>query len=268
MILRVATSYFGVLTIYICGKIKMNMNIDLHFGHPDSYDYETLIDQFSGTKINSIRTSSVPLVQFWKNTKKHLYLLFDTLRLQAQDVALCFEYPTKPLKGKGKSSMTDLMIIGHDFKIAIEAKFTEYVKMNSEPISKWLQKGDNQKNKEEVLGYWKDLIRPFSQQLNESSIVNIDYQFFHRTASACKDVEKAYVVYQIFYDAQTKNGVADYKNKLMTYVKLLNPNQKINFYAWEIEIGQLLQDNINTDPFFQMRDRDVYKILNQGFTKL
>ncbi len=74
--------------------------------------------------------------------------------------------------------------------------------------------------------------------------------------------------YQIFYDNQTKNGVADYKSELMTYVKLLNPNQKINFYAWEIEIGQLLQDNINTDPFFQMRDRDVYKILNQGFTKL
>jgi len=244
------------------------MNIDLHFGHPNSYDYETLIDQFSGTKINSIRTSSVPLVQFWKNTEKHLYLLFDTLHLPAKDVALCFEYPTKPLKGKGKSSMTDLMIIGQDFKIAIEAKFTEYVKMNSEPISTWLQKGDKQKNKEEVLGYWKDLIRPFSQQLNESSIVNIDYQFFHRTASACKDVEKACVVYQIFYDAQTKNGVADYKNKLMTYVKLLNPNQKINFYAWEIEIGQLLPDNINTDPFFQMRDRDVYKILNQGFTKL
>ena len=54
----------------------------------------------------------------------------------------------------------------------------------------------------------------------------------------------------------------------MTYVKLLNPNQEINFYAWEIEIGQLLPDNINTDPFFLMRDTDVYKILNQGFTKL
>ena len=81
----------------------MIMNIDLHFGHPNSYDYETLIDQFSGTKINSIRTSSVPLVQFWKNTEKHLYLLFETLHLPAKDVALCFEYPTKPLKGKART---------------------------------------------------------------------------------------------------------------------------------------------------------------------
>ena len=47
-----------------------------------------------------------------------------------------------------------------------------------------------------------------------------------------------YVVYQIFYDNQTKIGVADYKSELMTYVKLLNPNQKINIYALEIEIGQ------------------------------
>jgi hypothetical protein len=38
------------------------MQFGIRFGKPDSYDYDTILDQFSGTKINTIRTSSVPLV--------------------------------------------------------------------------------------------------------------------------------------------------------------------------------------------------------------
>jgi len=48
------------------------MNIDIRFGHPQPYCYNTILDQFSGTSINSFRTSSIPLVQFWKNNEVYL----------------------------------------------------------------------------------------------------------------------------------------------------------------------------------------------------
>ena len=44
----------------------------------------------------SIRTSSVPLVLFWKHTKTYLYVLFDTMNITKEYVALCFDYSTKP----------------------------------------------------------------------------------------------------------------------------------------------------------------------------
>jgi hypothetical protein len=176
------------------------MNTEIRFGKPSSYDYETILDQFSGTKINSIRTSSIPLVQFWKSTDNRLNELLKETKIDSENPILCFEYPT-PSKGRGKSSMTDLMILCGDTKIAIEAKFTEYLEINlkDESISKWKTE-KNINNREIVLNHWTELIRPFSHDLNDLSIQKITYQFYHRTASACFESKSAVVVYQIFYE--------------------------------------------------------------------
>ncbi len=235
------------------------MNLELRFGQPNPYDFDTILDQFSGTKINSFRTSSIPLVQFWKDTDNKLNELFNKLDLHSANPALCFEYPTKPQKGKGKSSMTDLMILSQDFKIAIEAKFTEYAKMKSDPISKWKSKGKNKENKLKVLDYWTSLIEPFSNGYDDDSLLKVSYQFYHRTASACKTQGKAYVVYQIFYDNETYEFLDDYKRKLKDYVRILNPNDNLSFYIWEIEVVQKIKDNKKIDPFGEMRFQDIYK---------
>ena len=174
------------------------MQVEIRFGKPDSYDYDTILDQFSGTKINTIRTSSVPLVQFWKDTDLRLKELFSLIPLSSGRPILCFEYPTTQ-EGKGKSSMTDLMILCDDSKIAIEAKFTEYAKMTSDPIGQW-GNDKNIENRKKVLDYWTDLIKPFSNGYDNESLQKISYQFYHRTASACKYSENAIVIYQLFYD--------------------------------------------------------------------
>lgn len=89
------------------------MKNQLYFGQPTSLDYDLVLDMFSGTKINSNRTSSVPLVEFWRDTNARLQQLMSMIdrNINSDCVAsLCFEYPTKPKDGKGKASMTDLMM--------------------------------------------------------------------------------------------------------------------------------------------------------------
>lgn len=237
------------------------MKTEIRFGKPSSYDYETIIDQFSGTKINSIRTSSIPLVQFWKNTDIRLNELLKETKIDSENIILCFEYPT-PSKGRGKSSMTDLMILCRDTKIAIEAKFTEYLEKNIkneyEPISKW-QSEKNIDNRKTVLNHWTQLIKPFSNGFDNSSIQEMDYQFYHRTASACLDTKRAVIVYQIFYENGTELDLQRYIDNLKSYVERLNPNDNLSFYIWEIEtILKIKPDDIK-DPFIEMKSRNVYE---------
>ncbi len=234
------------------------MKIDIRFGQPTPYDYQTIIDQFSGTSYNTFRTSSIPLVQFWKNTKERLNELVDFIELNQTETTLCFEYPTKPKKGKGKASMTDLMIITRDTKVAIEAKFTEYEKGKPELIKEWNK--DSTDNKKLVLQYWKDLIDPFSNGIDDKALLNVEYQFFHRTASACKDTKRAIVVYQVFYDDETKEYLVAYIEKLQNYIKVLNPKENLNFYLWKIEAIQKVFKKKDTDnPFLIMKNRNVYE---------
>jgi hypothetical protein len=244
-------------------------NLELRFGHPDSYDFDTILDQFSGTKINSFRTSSIPLVQFWKKTDRRLKELFCEIDLECDNPILCFEYPTKPKKGRGKSSMTDLMILGNDFKIAVEAKFTEYVKMKSNPISLWKTKTDNIENKQRVLDYWTNLIKPFSKGLDDLLLQQIDYQFFHRTASACKETENAIVIYQLFYDRHTLKDLERFKNELGKYIEIINPNDNLSFYIWEIEVNQIIKESKDIDdPFIEMKSRNVFEFMKTKFERI
>lgn len=244
------------------------MKLEIKFGSPNSYDYETLLDQFSGTKINSNSTSSIPLMQFWQKTEERLLMLFEEIGLTSNNPILCFEYPTKTQEGKGKSSMTDLMIINSNEKIAIEAKFTEYykIKSNSGLIKNWKNKG-NTENRIKVLGYWTSLIEKFSNG-DLTNIDEIDYQFYHRTASACKDAKSAVVIYQLFYNNKTKDDLDLYKNKLKEYVKIINPNESLLFYIWEVKVLEKIEIQPGNNPFLEMKEHSVYEILESKISKV
>jgi hypothetical protein len=239
------------------------MKNQLFFGQPTSLDYDLVLDMFSGTKINSNRTSSVPLVEFWKETDSRLHTLLARIddSLLDQDISLCFEYPTKPKLGKGKASMTDLMVITRDCKIAIEAKFTEYHKAKyTQKIKSWLKTGDYPENKEKVLAYWKKLITNFAKEPLTEAINELEYQFFHRTASACFNVEMAYVVYLVFYDDETFEDSKKYVQKLQKMIAQINPNEKLRYFIWKVQTEQLIDKN-EKDPFEYMKKQPAYRLL-------
>ena len=239
------------------------------FGPPPGTDHDSILDVFIQTKINSGRTSSIPLVQFWKEKDLHLQELLRSLRIRKKPQHLCFEYPTAPFYGKGFPSMTDLMFVGKDYKISLEAKFTEYKEApDTDSVQAWLEKGENRQNRTEVLESWKELLRGFTEKPDFPDIGNIEYQFLHRTASACKDVKKAYVVYQVFYDDDTEPELQGFINKLEMWKNRLYPNERLEFWIWTVQVEQAIPSPMNGNPFVLMKTRDVYKILSHDLRPL
>jgi hypothetical protein len=102
------------------------MTTKVFYGKPDGLKSDDLLNNFADKSvISSFKTSSVPLVAFWNHNEieKRLKQLVEKIDLKLNSHNnLYFEYPTSPQDGKGKPSMTDLMICSGNDKIAIEAK--------------------------------------------------------------------------------------------------------------------------------------------------
>jgi hypothetical protein len=249
------------------------MNYELKFGKPGKYSYNMLLNQFSCTNISSPHTSSIPLAQFWKKTSTPLRKLEKNLKkfgtgLKLDNSELCFEYPTAPLQGTGGPSMTDLMILPDtgNTKIAIEAKYTECVKMEEETVCDWRKKNGDTQNQKDVVQSWWDMIKKFRTVPNTND-TSIDYQFLHRTASACKGAKLAIVISQLFYDKKT--DLNEFKTLLQKYVNIIKPeDSKLKFYIWEIAVIPPIPTTIDPNPFIEMKGKDVYKFGKQDFNQL
>jgi len=236
------------------------MKIKLYYGKPTNYDFNEIIDQFSPNSINSVQTSTIPLLDYWKNTQEKIKFLKDKLNLESKNFKLCFEYPTRSYKSK-KSSMSDLMIIGENEKIAVEAKYTEVVKIKIKKIEDW---NNNTEDREKVLDYWIDKITPFVvNQIDKNKIGTIPYQFLHRTASACfENNGKAYVIYQIFYDSQTKEKMGNFISLLKESVENIKPSERLRFYIFSIKVDLIKE--IKKDSVLNfLKNHQLYKFENE-----
>lgn len=231
-----------------------------YYGKPQVGQFDHVIDAFvAHESVHSVKTSSLPLVQFWhdKSVMRNVEqikgadgLTGEELRkiqniFLEKDSLRCFEYATCVQGGRGKASMTDLMLLAkgsnRNYKIAIEAKFTEYqedpqyrptVKMwKSEKNSK---KDDGQ-NREKVLEGWCNYITGNGGELDFSNIDEIPYQLVHRIASACaKDEDDnahiPIVLYHLFYEKDDKEKVNQFQKNIEGWVEKLDL-KGIGFYV-------------------------------------
>jgi len=238
------------------------MTYELFYSRPNIHKYNLILDVFSNNKLNSIKTSTVPHVQYWKNTEKSILFIEKNLNISFTKPKLYFEYSTPSYKSN-KSSMTDLMIRDSNYKIAIEVKYTEYAKSTYELIPDWFIKG-NKENREKVLNHWYENIKDFIACDKIDSSSTIPYQFLHRTASACFDNKKqAIVIYQLFYDEETKLKLDNFISLITKSVQFLKPKEKLSFYIWNIET-ELQNTEVSKDNVFQeMKRSDIYKFGNQ-----
>lgn len=228
----------------------------IRWGNPNISDYDLILDHYSETKINSIKTSSVPLAQYWKETEKRISQLSKLINENLDDAEIYFEYPTKSLH-RAKSSMSDVMIIANSLKIAIEGKYTEYQKTGYQLIDDWLNE-NNYDHRTSVLNHWKNMIIPFV----ESPLDNIDhipYQFFHRTASACFENDgKAYVLYQLFFDDEIKSDLEKFIALINTSIEKLHPNENLKILIQKIKIKKI--NEVDKKHVFQkMKSTVVYE---------
>ncbi len=279
-----------------------------YYGDPDKADsWEYAASIFAAHEsVNSKKTSSLPLVQFWKpsHSKGGLsecaenFLKECGLTLNLRNSEFCFEYPVPANGGKGKASMTDLMIFADSYAIAIEAKWTE-CKHKYETIKEW-EKTGNVENHKKVLNGWIAYINDYLKASGSNrkmkaaeAIEEIPYQLLHRVASAChaaneRNKANAIVAYHLFYDTG-KSGTVSYmesnyaKNLEEWFSMMFEPSDEgkfpITFHVILTEVklppndsdvgkrfGGMKRRDYN-DIFVLMQDKDVYSFVPESLRK-
>lgn len=212
----------------------MCANMNFYYGKPNDHSWRSIAEQFAHSgSFHTEKTSSLPLLQFWRdevNVESLKKACPESINaILNSNPRLCFEYPVPAQNGKGKSSMTDLMILGDKGVVAVEAKYTECCKAYAPNISTWLKEDTN---RQKVLCGWLQYIEDFGAITDCDKIKNdnkaqkqIPYQLLHRVASACaaaKSKNKAYVLYHLFYDSTTHDKMLSFSESLFTKFQALN----------------------------------------------
>ena len=179
--------------------LRRNM-IELRANGRAVRSFEELVERLGLDAVASPRRSTVPLLDYWRQPEQRLRVLEAHLGVNSSDqTELHFEYEVPVQRGRGKSSYTDLMILGDDVAVAIEAKFTE---PRYESVESWLGAAPTT-NRAEVLEGWIRAIEARTEAAVDREIVRaLRYQLIHRTASVCcVSRRKRVVVYQVFGDS-------------------------------------------------------------------
>jgi hypothetical protein len=260
------------------------------FGMP-SGKYIEVLDAFTGTRVNSCETSSLPLVEFWQ--PENLPQLETFLGKYLVDLDLetglkVFECPTVPKrKGRvlGPASMTDLMIIDNNWQIAIEAKYTEYVWGPCQTLGEWLVEklsGAGIFLRRTIAKAWIDMIgsatcteldspNRYSKNCDfYTTCGTVGYQFLHRTASAClgtngPEGSKPVLVYQLFYKQGDDAHIAKmeaFKDQLCDWAELLKL-KNMTFLIMSVPVTNASDviakyDGRKADLFEEMKMRTIY----------
>ncbi len=249
--------------------------------HYPNNNYGQILKYLSTTKTNSVKTSSLPLADFWhpeRNCilKKEFFDKIGVGSLNFESADYCFEYPTPAYEdeesGKklpySKSSMTDLMIIFKNGpRVTIEAKYTEFKKDKEykPTLEKWLE---NKNHKEAIAQCWLNYIfKNDFGEINKLETLKVyhpefPYQFLHRAASACFNCKQPILVYQLFFDNNSTKQLKDFEEKLKKSANNLRLKQnKLPFFIVEIPITQPPKQ-IKGDAsflFLKMRESIQYK---------
>ena len=180
------------------------------------------------TNVNSCRTSSIPLTEFWQPANLGVVngILSRYLPALNLEVALkFFEFPTDAIYGGqkiGRPSMTDLMIMDDAWQIAVEGKMTEYVRFSDQTVAEWLSErsqGVDVMLRHRVLKTWVRYIHNARcsdlADIGEffKDCLDVSYQFLHRAASACHKANgpegrTPVLVYQLFFNKADSAHIA------------------------------------------------------------
>ena len=268
-----------------------NERMEYYMGFPKG-SYAEVLDGMARTEVYSFETSSIPLTAFWN--PENLGWIQSILEAHIPGITLeddlkFWEFPTEPvLRGvvcSDHPSMTDLMIWHPNiWQIAIEAKYTEYVRALVQTIGEWLN--EKRKKHRHVLPY-RNILRAWVEMIRKAKCTDISltdfyrncmgvgYQFLHRAASACfktngPEGSTPVLVYQLFYkkdDAEHVARMESFKADLRKWAKLLGlKNMKFLIVSVPVtnaeEVGKKygdLKGNAARSLFAKMKTEDVYR---------
>lgn len=267
------------------------------YGRPNP-SYEQVLSTLEHSKVNSWRTSSLPLADFWRPERIPLVQALFAERFPGVDLVSgikCFEYPVSfrdlGVDGvRGKASMTDLMILDGAWRIAIEAKYTEY-QSDYETIGHWKrfdsknreiaqENGfDTSRNRHNVLEAWlsgladagclrEDVPSGSGEWLDE-----VPYQFLHRAASAACGITpsnppRPALVYQLFFDNDNRHEMFSFAKSLSDWHSALHLGT-LPFFVFGVRITNAAEvkcefENRKDAMFTAMKKRSLFEFDEQG----
>ena len=266
-------------------KVMIDDELGYYFGFPRGC-YTEVLAELARTKVNSCRTSSIPLAEFWQpaNLPKIQELLAKAIPDCDFKAALkYFEFPTDAvLYGKkvGRPSMTDIMVLEPGVQIAIEGKMTEFVCYKEKTVRDWLEepsRGVDVKPRLDVLKAWIGCIHKadctgiahYGEFMRDCK--DVSYQFLHRTASACNKAginkgDMPVLVYQLFFDANDREHIAkmdEFKADLRRWSALLKL-RNMKFVILAVPVTNMAEvdeyfGSLRGELFELMRDETIYK---------
>ena len=227
----------------------------IHWENGKNNDYSIILDHYSSTKINSIKTSSIPLAQDWKKTSRRLDEIERNTVIGFSNPSVFFEYPTKSY-ARNPSSMSDIMVIDKNTKVAIEGKFTEYDHSEYQSVGVWLEEKNRSDNRKKVLDHWLKMMGTFANP-DKSRIEEVPMQFLHRTASACFESQgSACVIYQVYWDKDSRK-FDQFHTELTNAVDVLQPKSALHIYLNKIEVLDIADVTLD-EVFIEMKNREIY----------
>ena len=265
-------------------KPQLDAKLEYYYGFGMGRYAEVLEELRIHGRVNSYRTSSIPLAEFWQ--PENLETLTQRLapRLPGLDCHRAlkfFEFPTEPVtNGKllGRASMTDLMLMDGGYQIAIEAKYTEYSRMPNETGEEWMRKpGAVFHTRRHVAKCWLRYIQEAGctdlrgTQRVYDTLGGISYQFLHRTASACfktngPEGHKPVLIYQLFFDANDPVSREDrvaFEMELKKWAEMLRlKNMKFLIMSVPIINAAEVKANysgLKDEIFEEMKMHTIYK---------
>ena len=229
------------------------MKKELYFKKKELKNIDDLIVNFNSKEFKSPLRSTIPLLQMYNFEPDNSFGLIDTIL--EKNIKYIFEYETPVLKGKGRASCTDLMIVSDNSCIAIEAKWTE---PPYQIIKNWLGESENKKL---VLEGWVEIISEYCEiHLDSKILYDLPYQLIHRVASACLlNKSQSNIVYLIFELNKVKKNY--YEQKLSSLSKIIG--HKVNFYIANYKIEKL-DEQRRLENLWNNKERDLSKDVIAG----
>ena len=229
--------------------------------------YGEVLSELSKTRVNSWRTSSIPLAEFWQpaNLGRIGRLLYKYLPDFNPICALkFFEFPTDALSDGeriGRPSMTDIMILEAGVQIAVEGKMTEYVRFADKTVREWLNEG---------VGAADILLRHRILKAWLCYIHNADCTGLEGFAACNKAGLKGgtipVLLYQLFYDANDAEHIQkmeEFKAELRRWAAALKL-QNMKFLVISAPVVNMDEvkahfDGMHGEIFDTMRDESIYR---------
>ena len=264
------------------------------FGFPKG-TYSEVLAELRRTRVNSCKTSSIPLADFWRpeNLEKIRELFAPhLLGFDPASALKFFEFPTEAVhdgKTIGSPSMTDIMVIAPGVQMAIEGKFTEYVKFKDQTIGEWLAvkatedvgeswtSASRERYLRNVLRAWFEYLRLAGctgladDDAFFAECMDVSYQFLHRAASACckADIGNGAVpvlVYQLFFDAGNAEHIEkmeQFKTNLRRWAETLKL-RNMKFLIVSVPVANAADverrfRGMRSRIFDSLRDEAIYK---------